>query len=82
MTSSALLKLVVMPLVAFAFAAAFAVEGNALVIVMIAMSVPTASGSYLLARQMGGDADLMAEILTFETVLAALTMPLMLLLAL
>lgn len=82
LSSSALLKLAVMPLVAFAFAGLYGVEGNALVIVMIAMSVPTASGSYLLARQMGGDADLMAEILTFETVLAAFTMPLVFLLAL
>jgi predicted permease len=32
----------------------------------------------VLARQMGGNAALMAQILTFETALAALTMPIVL----
>ncbi len=76
MTTSTLLKLGVMPLVGFGLAHLAGLTGPALIAIMIAMSVPTASGSYLLARQMGGDAKLMAEILTFETVLAALTMPL------
>jgi predicted permease len=40
--------------------------------------VPTASGAYILARQMGGDGPLMAEILSFQTVLAMLTIPLVL----
>jgi predicted permease len=40
--------------------------------------VPTAAASYILARQMGGDAPLMAEIATLQTVLAMLTMPLIL----
>ena len=42
---------------------------------MCCTAVPAASNSYILARQMGGDAPLMAQILTFETVLAAITMP-------
>jgi predicted permease len=39
--------------------------------------VPTASASYVLARQLGGNAPLMAEILTLQTLLALATMPLM-----
>ncbi|MXN64166.1 AEC family transporter [Stappia sp. GBMRC 2046] len=81
LASSAILKLAVMPLVAFSLSSLAGLQGAAYLVVMIAMSVPAASGSYLLARQMGGDANLMAEILTFETVLAGVTMPLVLLIA-
>jgi predicted permease len=38
-------------------------------------SVPTSSSAYVLARQMGGDAPLLAQILTLQTILAAATMP-------
>ena len=38
-------------------------------------SVPAASNSYVLARQLGGDAPLMAQILALETMLAAATIP-------
>ena len=34
-------------------------------------SVPAASNSYILAKQMGGDAPLIAQILTLQTMLAA-----------
>ncbi|WP_286132835.1 hypothetical protein [Labrenzia sp. DG1229] len=46
---------------------------------IIASSVPCASNSYLLARQMGGDAKLMAEIVTLQTLSATVTIPLALL---
>jgi len=39
---------------------------------------PLAAWIYVLARQMGGDAPLMAQILTFQTALAAVTMPVVL----
>jgi len=38
-------------------------------------AVPAASNSYILARQMGGDAPLMAQIITVETLIAVVTMP-------
>jgi malonate transporter and related proteins len=44
-------------------------------VVACCASVPTASSAYVLARQMSGDTVLMAEILTVETVLAMITMP-------
>ena len=41
----------------------------------IATATPTATNGFILARQLGGDADLMANLIATETVLAALTMP-------
>ena len=38
-------------------------------------SLPTASSSYIMARQLGGDAPLMAGIIASQTVLAGLTLP-------
>ena len=38
-------------------------------------ALPSASNAYVLARQMGGDAPLMAEILTVQTLAAMVTMP-------
>jgi predicted permease len=42
-----------------------------------AASVPSASAAYVIARQMGGNAGLMAEILTLQTLLALVSMPLL-----
>jgi malonate transporter len=41
-------------------------------------SQPTSTSSYVLARQMGGDHELMAGILTTQTLLAIVTIPAML----
>lgn len=51
--------------------------GAALASAAICAGVPTASAGYVLARQMGGDAPLVAEILTIQTVAALGTLPLM-----
>jgi malonate transporter and related proteins len=69
------LKLVVMPAIAIALAFACGLTGANLIIVVCCTAVPAASNSYILARQLGGDAPLMAQILTLETVIAAVTMP-------
>ena len=76
------LKLIAMPLFALAWARWWGLEGAALGVAMLSSSVPTATGSYVLARQLGGDAPLMAEILTVQTLVALATMPLMMSLAL
>jgi malonate transporter len=39
-------------------------------------ALPTASSSYILARRLGGDAALMAAIITLQTILALITLPL------
>jgi len=69
------LKLIVMPAIAIALALAAGLSGANLTVVACCASVPAASNAYILARQMGGDAPLMAQILTVQTVLAIVTMP-------
>ncbi len=73
---STVLKLVVMPLFGVGFATWFGVEGVALGVVVIAMAVPTATNAYVLAREMNGDAPFMAEIITFQTAISMVTLPL------
>jgi predicted permease len=70
-----LLKLVLMPTIAIMLALQFGISGSNLAVVTICSAVPTASSAYVLARQMGGDAPLLAQIITLQTILAAVTMP-------
>ena len=69
------LKLFLMPALAVALALWFGISGPGLVVVAVCSSVPTSSSAYVLARQMGGDAPLLAQIITLQTILAAVTMP-------
>jgi malonate transporter len=69
------LKLVLMPVLGIALALWFGITGSSLVIVAVCSAVPCASSAYVLARQMGGDAPLLAHIITLQTILAAITMP-------
>jgi malonate transporter and related proteins len=69
------LKLIMMPAVAIALALLFGLSGTNLVVVACCSAVPTSPSAYVLARQMGGDAPLLAQIITLQTILAALTMP-------
>jgi predicted permease len=69
------LKLVLMPVLAVALALWFGISGSSLVIVAACAAVPTSSSAYVMARQMGGDAPLLAQIITLQTILAAITMP-------
>ena len=69
------LKLVLMPVIAVALASKFGLADSNLAVVTICSAVPAASSAYVLARQMGGDAPLLAQIITLQTILAAMTMP-------
>src|SRR5437667_3015084 len=69
------LKLFLMPVLAVALALWFGLSGQNLVIVTACSAVPASSSAYVLARQMGGDAPLLAQIITLQTILAAITMP-------
>jgi len=69
------LKLALMPVLAIALAHWFGLSGSNLTIVAVCSAVPASSSSYVLARQMGGDAPLLAQIITLQTILAAITMP-------
>lgn len=69
------LKLILMPVLCIALALWFGITGSSLVIVAVCSAVPTSSSAYVMARQMGGDAPLLAQIITLQTILAAITMP-------
>ena len=70
-----ILKLMVMPAIAISYGLLFKLSDVNLAVIALAASVPAASNSYILAKQLGGDAQLMAQILTLQTIVAALTMP-------
>lgn len=72
---SAALKLGAMPLIALGFAELLGLTGAAAYVLVIFHALPTAPSAYILARQMGGDARLMAGILTTQTALAIVTLP-------
>lgn len=72
------LKLIVMPALAIALAVLMGASDQPLAVIACCASVPAASNSYVLARQMGGDTILLAEILTVQTLVAVVTMPVIL----
>jgi len=69
------LKLVLMPALAVALGLWFGLGGSSLAIVTACAAVPTSPSAYVMARQLGGDAPLLAQIITLQTILAAITMP-------
>lgn len=69
------LKLILMPAIAIALALLFGLSGENIAVVARCSAVPTSSSAYVLARQMGGDAPLLAQIIALQTILAALTLP-------
>jgi hypothetical protein len=78
---SSLVKFGLMPLLTYAALTAVGLGGTAAVIALLFHALPTASSSYILARQLGGDAPLMAGITAAQTVLAGAVIPIVLALA-
>jgi malonate transporter and related proteins len=77
---NSLLRLLAMPLLAWAVAYGLrlpAVESSVLVLFF---ALPTAPTAYVLTRQLGGDSQLMAGLITLQTLLAAASLPLVLML--
>jgi malonate transporter and related proteins len=74
------LRLIVMPLLTGGIGLFMGLSGAALAVPVICAGVPTAGAAYIMARQNGGDAPLMASLTTIQTIGAAVTLPLMLLL--
>lgn len=70
------LKLVLAPGVFYLLGLAFGVEGIALGVLTAVGATPGAAASYVLAREMGGDARLTAGHVTATTILAAVSLPL------
>jgi predicted permease len=74
-------KLVVLPIIVYLVARQIGAAPNIAKITIIYAALPTATSSFILARLLGGDSDTMAQIITFQTLAAAITLPLFLALA-
>jgi len=72
------LKLIGFPLMTAALALALGLSGTLVQASILLATLPTATSSYILARQLGGDAPLMAAIVSGQTLLAVITIPLIL----
>lgn len=68
-------KLIVLPLLMWSFCRLLGGDATAQGIALICGSAPGAAASYVLARQMGGDARLMAGIVAFTTAASLITIP-------
>jgi predicted permease len=75
------LKLVFFPALLATLAFTFGVRGPELVYLTLCGAVPTAMNGFVLARQLGGDAEFYAAETTLQTAVAFLTMPVALALA-
>lgn len=69
------LKLILYPIVLVATAVLLGLEGAPLLYLALCAAVPTAMNGYVLARQLGGDAELYAAITTMQTAISFLTIP-------
>lgn len=72
------LKLIFMPVATALFCRLLGVEGLTADAAILFSAVPISASSYVLARTMGGDARLMAALITWTTLAGAVTIPLML----
>lgn len=75
---SGFIKLIALPCLAALGSWLLDLDTISSVVIVIFASLPCGPAAYVLARQMGGDKDLMAEIITVQTVAAFVTMPVLL----
>ena len=68
---SSAVKFGIMPIVTIGTAIALGLRGPALITAILFQGLPTASSAYIMARQLGGDAALMAGVTAAQTVLSA-----------
>lgn len=67
---STFVKLAIFPFIIMFVAMAMGVQGVTLWILVLFGAMPTASSSYILARQLGGDLQLMSSIITLQTLVS------------
>ncbi|MCC8429219.1 AEC family transporter [Reyranella aquatilis] len=73
-TSSAI-KFLALPVMTMLVASLMGLTGPALVTALLFQALPTASSAYIMARQLGGDAPLMAGITALQTLFALVALP-------
>ena len=71
LTWNSALRLLAMPLLAWGVAWALALPAMESAVLVLFFALPTAPTAYVLTRQLGGDSQLMAGIITLQTLLAA-----------
>lgn len=71
-----LIKLVLMPTLVLGLALVLRLDPVSRDVALLFAALPTATSAYILARQLGGDAELMAALITGQTLLAMVTLPL------
>jgi predicted permease len=76
--ATCVLKLLLMPAATALACRLLGVQGLTAEVAVLFTAGPISASSYVLARQLGGDAPLIASLITLTTIAAALTMPLML----
>ena len=79
---SSLVQFGLKPVMAVILISITGLSGIAAGVLIIVFMTPTAASAYILARQLGGDTETMASIITFQTLLAFIVMPLIALLLL
>ncbi|WXL26096.1 AEC family transporter [Ectopseudomonas mendocina] len=72
------LRLLLMPALAWAVAYALQLPAMECTLLVLFFALPTAPTAYVLTRQLGGDSQLMAGIITLQTLLAAVSLPFLL----
>jgi malonate transporter len=77
---SSAFKLLIMPALIAGLALAMGLNALEMAVLVLFAALPGATSSYILARQLGGDAPLMAAIITTETAASMVTLPFILLL--
>jgi malonate transporter len=76
---ASVLKLLILPALTLGALLLFSVSGPVAVVALVFQSIGTASTSYVLARQLGGNAPLMAALIAVQTVVSLLVLPVVLL---
>ncbi len=76
LVGNSLMRLILVPMLAFLSARILALPTIETAVLVLFFALPTAPTAYVLTRQLGGDGHLMAGIITFQTLLSAISLPL------
>ncbi|MFB9775163.1 AEC family transporter [Brevibacterium otitidis] len=76
--TSSVVKLLILPAATVVSMLAFGIRGEAAVVGLIFQSIATASSAYVMARQLGGNAALMAALIAGQTIISMFTLPIVL----
>jgi predicted permease len=72
---SSTIKLLLSPLLAYSLCLLFGMEMETTLVVVVMASLPTASSAYILSRELGGDSNVMAVMISVQTFVAMIIMP-------